>query len=93
MIATKSRWMGAALALALGVMVWMFPALANAEFVGTLVECTQVTQPAALTTCASTQDPLTRGVATLDSEGDLDLVLVGAGTAQAYTAFFHSIDG
>lgn len=91
MIATKSRWMGAALAL--GVMVWMFPALANAEFVGTLVECTQVTQPAELTTCASTQDPLTRGVATIDGEGDLDLVLVGAGTAQAYTAFFHSIDG
>jgi hypothetical protein len=91
MTARKSRWMGAALTL--GVMVWMFPALANAEFAGTLVECTQVTQPAALTTCASSQDPLTRGVATIDGEGDLDVVLVGAGTAQPYTVFFHSIDG
>jgi len=91
MISLRKRWIVAALAL--DVAAWMLPGLARADMAGTLVECRQVTQPATLTTCASSQDPLTRGNAVIDNEGNLDVVLVGAGAAQIYTAFFHSIDG
>ena len=87
-----SLWLVVA-ALALGLATWVMPGVASAGLVGALVECDQVTQPSALTTCASSQDPLNRGVATIDEDGDLDIVLVGAGTAQAYSAFFHSING
>ena len=91
MISTRINWILPALAM--GVAAWMLPGLARADMVGPLVECTQVTQPAALTTCASSQDPLTRGNAAIDNDGDVDIVLIGAGAAQTYTAFFHSIDG
>jgi len=86
-----SRWI--APALALGAAAWMLPGLASADMAGALVECSQVTEPAAFTTCASSQDPLSRGNAVIDNQGNLDVVLVGAGAAQTYTAFFHSIDG
>ena len=83
----------AVVALALGAVAWMIPGAASADFVGPLVECSQVSQPAALTTCASSQDPLTSGNAVIDDQGNLDLVLGGAGAGEVYTIVFRSIDG
>ena len=85
-------WLGGALVV--GAAMWMSPGAAHADLVAPLVECTQVTQPAALTTCAQTgQDPLTSGNAVLDQQGNLDVVLVGAGASQVYTIVFRSVDG
>ena len=80
-------------AVVTGFIAWMMPATASAFFSAPLVECTQVTKPAALTTCASSQDPLTRGVVTVDDEGNLDIVVVGGGAGQMYQAVFRSPDG
>ena len=80
-------------ALMMGVAIWTVPGSARADFVGPLVECTQVTEPAALTTCAGSQDPLTRGNAVIDDAGNLDLVVIGAGANQTYSIVFRSIDG
>ena len=78
-------------ALLLGSIAWMMPASAFAFFSAPLLECAQVTVPAALSNCGS--DPLTRGVASIDNEGNLDVTLVGAGSAEAYQIVFRSPDG
>jgi hypothetical protein len=84
-------WMGGALAV--GAAMWMSPGIASAELVGPLVQCTAVAQPAALTTCADSQDPLTSGNVVLDDEGNLNISLQGGGAATSYTVIFRSIDG
>src|ERR1700683_1543738 len=84
-------WMGGALAV--GAAMWMSPGIASAELVGPLVQCTAVAQPAALTTCADSQDPLTSGNVVLDNEGNLNISLQGGGAATSYTVIFRSIDG
>jgi hypothetical protein len=91
MISTRMKWM--VLALALGAAAWMLPGLASADMVGPLVECQSVSQPAVLTTCASTQDPLTAGNVVLDDQGNLDVVLVGAAETTSYSIIFRSVDG
>ena len=78
-------------AVLLASIAWMIPAPALAFFSAPLLECAQVTVPAALSNCGS--DPLTRGVASIDNEGNLDLTLVGAGSAEAYQIVFRSPDG
>ncbi len=80
-------------ALALGAAVWTIPGSARADFVGPLVECSAITQPAALTTCASEQDPLSFGNVVIDDEGNLDVVLGGAGQGDTYNVVFRSVDG
>jgi hypothetical protein len=88
----STRWLGGALVV--GAAMWMLPGAANAELVGPLVQCTSVTQPAALTTCAEAgQDPLTSGNVVLDDEGNLNISLVGGGTSTSYSVIFRSIDG
>src|SRR5579862_2440495 len=91
MISTKLKWIVPALALSAAA--WMVPGMARADMVGPLVECSQVSDPAALTTCAGTQDPLTSGNAVLDDQGNLDVVLVGAAENTAYTIVFRTADG
>ena len=80
-------------ALAMGAAVWTVPGAARADFVGPLAQCTQVTQPAALTTCAGSQDPLTGGNVVIDQTGNLDLVVIGAGGNATYSIVFRSVDG
>jgi hypothetical protein len=91
MISTRLRWMVSALAM--GVAAWALPGMASADMSGPLVECSQVSDPAALTTCAGTQDPLTAGNVVLDDQGNLDVVLVGAAETTTYTILFRSVDG
>jgi hypothetical protein len=92
MMGARNYSLVAIVALLLGSIAWMVPAPAFAFFSAPLVECSQVTVPAALANCGS--DPLTRGVASIDNEGNLDLVLIGAGSpALVYQVLFRSPDG
>lgn len=64
---------------------------ALAFFSAPLVQCSQVTLPSALSNCGS--DPLTRGVVSINDQGDFDLVLVGAGANETYSVIYFSPDG
>ena len=82
----------AAVAAALLGIAWsLMPISAEASFNAPLLECAQVTIPSAVANCGS--DPLTRGVVSIDDQGDFDLVLVGAGANETYTVSYVSIDG
>ncbi len=79
-----AKSMGLAVAaLALGVATWVMPGSASAYFSAPLVECQQVTSPAALSGCGT--DPLTSGSASIDDQGDLDIAITGAAASQTYT--------
>jgi hypothetical protein len=77
-------------AFLLGAMAWMMPAPASAGFNAPLAECSQVTLPP-LPSCGA--DPLTRGVVSVSDDGDLDLVLTGAGVSETYSVTYFSTDG
>jgi hypothetical protein len=87
---TKSS-VTAVTAFVVGMVVWMMSGAASADFNAPLVECSQLTVPAALPLCGS--DPLTRGVVSISDDGDLDLVLVGAGASETYSVTYFSTDG
>ena len=88
----ESRWwMGSALVL--GTAVWMAPGAARAGFGGPLAQCSSISSPAPLGTCAGSQDPLNFGNAVLDDEGNLNVSVVGGGAATSYDIVFRSIDG
>ncbi len=57
------------------------------------MECSQVTEPAALNTCATEQDPLSFGNVVIDDEGNLDVVLVTPSQSDTYEIVFRSVDG
>ncbi|HZC46730.1 MAG TPA: hypothetical protein VE243_09645, partial [Candidatus Acidoferrum sp.] len=68
--------------------------LARAEtFDAPLNLCKAVTTPAALTTCAATQDPLKRGGATINDQGDVTVIVIGASTNATYAIALVSNDG
>jgi hypothetical protein len=68
--------------------------LARAQtFDAPLVQCKAVMTPAALTSCASVQDPLKRGGATISDEGDVTVIVVGAATNTTYAVSLVSNDG
>lgn len=68
--------------------------LARAQtFDAPLLQCKSVTTPAALTTCASVQDPLKRGGATINDQGDVTVIVVGAATNATYAVSLVSNDG
>lgn len=62
-----------------------------ASFRAPLVQCASVTTPALLSGCGS--DPLTRGAASVNDQGDVEIVVVGAGAGETYAAVFRSPDG
>ncbi len=55
-----------------------------------LEQCQAVTTPAALTTCAASQDPLKGGGAVISDEGDVTVTVFGAATNTNYTITFAS---
>ena len=68
--------------------------LAHAQtFDAPLLQCKSVTTPAVLTTCASVQDPLKRGGATINDQGDVTVIVVGAATNTTYAVSLVSNDG
>jgi hypothetical protein len=75
-----------------GWAIWTLPRTAGAASLSApLVQCASVAVPAVLSGCGS--DPLTRGAASINDQGDLEIVVVGAGANQTYTAVFRSPDG
>jgi hypothetical protein len=87
-----AKWPAALLAVP--VAVCLGTGLARAQtFDEPLEQCKAVTTPAALTTCASTQDPLQGGGATITNEGDVTVTVIGAATNSSYTVNFVSNDG
>ena len=68
--------------------------LARAEtFDAPLVQCKAVATPAALTTCATVQDPLKAGGAAINDQGDVTVIVLGAATNTTYTISLVSNDG
>lgn len=68
--------------------------MARAEtFDAPLLQCKSVTTPAVLAGCAATLDPLTRGGATINDQGDVTVIVVGAATDAMYTVALVSGDG
>lgn len=80
--------------LAVPVAVCFGSAVARAgTFDAPLLACKSVTTPAALATCASAQDPLTRGGATINDQGDVTVIVFGAATNATYAVALVSNDG
>jgi len=76
--------------LAAPVALCLGSGLARAEtFDAPLVQC----KSAALTTCAEVQDPLKRGGATINDQGDVTVIVVGAATNTTYAVSLVSNDG
>jgi len=76
--------------LAAPVALCLGSGLARAEtFDAPLVQC----KSAALTTCAEVQDPLKRGGATINDQGDATVIVVGAATNTTYAVSLVSSDG
>ena len=64
-----------------------------ATFDAPLVQCKSVATPAALATCATVQDPLKHGGATINDQGDVTIIVVGAATNTTYAVSLVSNDG
>ena len=58
-----------------------------------LEKCSAVTSPAAITTCAASQDPLNGGGATISDQGDVTVTVFGAATNTSYGVSLVSNDG
>jgi hypothetical protein len=80
--------------LAASLALCLASGLARAQtFDAPLLQCKSVATPAALTTCASVQDPLKRGGATINDQGDVTVIVVGAATNTTYAVSLVSNDG
>jgi len=92
MLQSRVKWLAGLLAAP--VALCLASGLARAQtFDAPLVKCKSVTVPAALTTCAATQDPLERGGATISDQGDVTVIVVGAATNTTYDVSLVSNDG
>lgn len=89
-----SRFKWPAAVLIAPVALLLASGLARAQsFSASLVQCASVTTPAALTNCASVNDPLKRGIATINDMGDVTVAVNGAATNTTYAVSFVSGDG
>ena len=92
MFLSLRKWPAALLAAPLALCLGS--GLARAEtFDAPLVQCKAVATPAALTTCAAVQDPLKHGGATINDQGDVTVIVVGAATNTTYAVSLVSNDG
>ena len=92
MFQSLRKWPAALLAAP--VALCLGSGLARAQtFDEPLEQCKAVTTPAALTTCAPSQDPLNAGGSTISDEGDVTVTLFGAATNTTYAVSFVSNDG
>ncbi|MGA7872968.1 MAG: hypothetical protein WCA22_18925 [Candidatus Binatus sp.] len=92
MFQTRRKWPAALLAAP--VALCLAAGMARAQtFDEPLVQCQSVMTPAVLKTCASVQDPLKRGGATISDQGDVTVIVYGAATNASYAVSFVSGDG
>jgi hypothetical protein len=91
MFLSPRKWPAALLAAP--VALCLASGLARAEtFDAPLIQCKAVATPAALTTCATVQDPLKHGGATINDQGDVTVIVVGAATNTTYAVSLVSND-
>jgi hypothetical protein len=89
MFQSLRRWPAALLAAP--VLLCLASGRARAQtFDEALEQCQAVTTPAALTTCAATQDPLKGGGAVISDEGDVTVTVFGGATNTSYAITFAS---
>ena len=92
MFQSLRKWPAALLAAP--VALCLGSGLARAQtFDAPLVQCKAVATPAALTTCATVQDPLKHGGATINDQGDVTVIVIGAATNTTYAVSLVSNDG
>ena len=91
MFQSRAKWPVALLAAPLALCLASGSARAQ-TFDAPLVQCKSVTTPAGLT-CATTQDRLKRGGATISNQGDVTVIVFGAATNTTYDAALVSGDG
>jgi hypothetical protein len=92
MFQSRRKWPVALLVAPLALCI--ASGLARAQtFDEPLEQCKLVTTPAALMTCASVQDPLNAGGATINDQGDVTATVFGAATNTTYAVNFVSNDG
>ena len=92
MFRSQVKWR--AVLLGAPIAFWLGTGLARAQtFNAPLVRCKSVKSPAGLSTCAATQDPLTRGGAAISDQGDVTVIVFGAATNTTYTVSMVSGDG
>ena len=92
MFQSRVKWPVALLAAPMALCI--ASGLARGEtFDAPLVQCKSVATPAALTTCASSQDPLKRGGATISDQGDVTVIVFGAAANTKYAISLVSNDG
>ena len=92
MFQSLRKWPAALLVAPVALCLGSGLALA-ATFDAPLLQCKAVTTPAALTTCATVQDPLKRGGATINDQGDVTVIVIGAATNTTYAVSLVSNDG
>jgi hypothetical protein len=89
---SRMKWPGAVMVAPFALL--LAAGLARAQsFSAPLVQCTSVAKPAALTNCAAVNDPLKRGVATINDMGDVTVAIAGTATNTTYAVSFVSGDG
>jgi hypothetical protein len=86
------KWPAAVMVMSFALLLASGSARAQ-SFSGPLLQCASAANPAALTNCASVQDPIRRGIATINDMGDVTIAVAGAATNASYTASFVSGDG
>jgi hypothetical protein len=92
MFQSRRKWPAALLAAPLALCLGS--GFAHAQtFDEPLEQCKAVATPAALTTCATVQDPLKGGGATISDEGDVTVTVFGAATNTTYAVKLVSNDG
>jgi hypothetical protein len=90
----KLRTKSLAALLAAPVALCLASGMARAQtFDEPLEKCSAVTSPAALTTCAASQDPLQGGGAIINDQGDVTVTVFGAATNTTYNISLVSNDG
>ncbi|HTW90023.1 MAG TPA: hypothetical protein VMD75_18665 [Candidatus Binataceae bacterium] len=81
-------------ALSAGLAMFAVAGAASAQgFSAPLDQCSTVTVPTALTNCATVQDPLSGGGATISDEGDVTVTVIGAAPNTTYAVSLVSGDG
>ena len=90
----KLRTKSLAALLAAPMALCLASGLARAQaFDEPLEQCSAVTSPASLTTCAASQDPLKGGGAVISDQGDVTVTVFGAATNTTYSISLVSNDG
>ncbi len=89
---SRLKWPAALMAAPVALLLASGVARAQ-TFSAALVQCRAVAKPATIAGCAGVNDPLKRGIATINDMGDVTVAVDGAATNTTYAVAFVSGDG